>query len=99
MPLPVGFKVNGLKVTTSRLPVPPRIQKALIFLDSLPMAELLTSAELSEQLGRDIHNGQVNSSRILLDYREKVDNKLFWGSRKSIAQLRKQLAETEEPHD
>lgn len=99
MPLPVGFKVNGSKVTSSKIPVPPHVQKIMNLLDKLPMAELLTSAELSERLGADVHGGRANSCLALRPYREKVDNKAFWGSPKSIAQLRKQLAETEETHD
>lgn len=100
MPLPVGFKVNGSKITKeSRIPVPPLTRKIMELLDTLPLTELLTSAELSERLGRNIHGGCSNSHLALIDYREKVDNKMFWGSRKSIASLRKQLASPEDSHD
>ena len=96
MPLPAGFKVNGAKIGTgSQMPVPPRVKKIMRFLDKLPTSELLTSIEISIQLGCGV-TGSFTNHPVLIDYREKVDNKLFWGNRKSIAQLRKQLAEPEE---
>lgn len=98
MPLPVGFKVNGAKTDASRIPVPPRVRKITALLNTLPSDELLTSAEISIRLALGISGSFVNHPA-LADYREKVDNKLFWGSRKSIVQLRKQLAEPEESQD
>lgn len=96
MPLPAGFKVNGLKVTSeNRTPVPPRVQKIMALLETVPKTELLTSAELCERLGMGIGGSFINHPA-LIGYKEKVDNKLFWGSRASIAQLRKQLVEPEE---
>jgi len=100
MPLPVGFKVNGSKITKeSRIPVPPQVQKMINILDALASDELITSLEFSERLNRNLHGGSNNTHPALRDYREKVDNKMFWGSRKSIASLRKQLAISEETHD
>lgn len=98
MPLPAGFKVNGVKAEHRGVPIPPRVQKIIALLNKLPTGDLLTSAELAEQLGYGnvgsviVHPGNA-------DYREKVDRKLFWGSRKSIAKLRKQLAEPEGAND
>ena len=99
MPLPTGFKVNGAKVKNiGRIPIPPRVQKIMGLLDKLPSGELVTSLELTERLAIS-GGGAAFCASILLDYREKVDNKLFWGSRKSVAQLRKQLVTPEETHD
>jgi hypothetical protein len=99
MPLPAGFKVNGSKVEkNSRASVPPRVKKIVALLDKLPSGDLLTTLELADRLGLYCNGGAAQSA-ILLEYREKVDNKLFWGSRKSILQLRKQLAEPEENND
>jgi hypothetical protein len=93
MPLPAGFKVNGSKVNTSR--VPPRATKIIALVEKLPFGELLTTRELTGRMDMsDIDNHQS-----LQDYQELVDHRLFWGSRESIAQLRKQLAEPEESHD
>ena len=95
MPLPAGFKVNGVK-TTSRIPLPPRVQKIITVLDALPLTELKTTTDVSELIGVNINGGGANCHPGLRDYREKVDNKMFWGSRASIAQLRKSLSEGEE---
>lgn len=94
MPLPAGFKLNGVKLDVTRIPVPPRVRKIIDILDALPANELLTTMEVSVRLGLSLA-GNFTNQPVLVDYREKVDNKLFWGSRKSIAQLRKQLAEPE----
>ena len=99
MPLPAGFKVNGSKVSNgNHSPISPRAKKMMAFLDRLPASELLTTSEITTQLGLS-NSGSVTSASGTADYREKVDGKLFWGSRKSIAQLRKQLAEPEESDD
>lgn len=96
MPLPVGFKVNGSKVgSANRVLVTPRMKKIMTFLDRFPTTELITTEELAGRLGLS-SSGSVTAGRGLVDYREKVDGKLFWGSQKSIAQLRKKLAEPEE---
>lgn len=94
MPLPAGFKVNGTKVDSRGL-VPPRAKKIMALLDKLPFGELLTSIELSQRTALSVGGAWV-SIPALTSYRERVDNKFFWGNRKSIAQLRKQLAEPEE---
>ena len=94
MPLPVGFKVNGLKITSHGL-LPPRVKKIIALLDQQPFGELMTSMEVLQRTEQSVGASCV-SHPALADYREKVDNKLFWGSKKSIAQLRKQLAEPEE---
>lgn len=94
MPLPPGFKVNGSKGTTIETPIPPRARKIIELLDALPFTELLTTMEVSARLGLSLSGSYMNHPT-LGDYREKVDNKLFWGTRKSIAELRKQLTEPE----
>ena len=92
MPLPAGFKINGSKVSnTHRIPVPPRVKKIMALLDKVPANELLTTGELSGRIGLILSGGAVQFPA-LSDYREKIDNKLFWGNRKSIAKLRKQLS-------
>lgn len=98
MPLPAGFKVNGSKLDANRIPISPRVRKIIDILNSLPANELLTTMEVSARLGMSL-SGNYTNQPVLVDYREKVDNKLFWGNRKSIAQLRKQLAEPEETHE
>jgi hypothetical protein len=94
MPLPAGFKVNGSATPVDGLLVPPRVKKILAILDKLPFQEVITTLEVSLRLGRST-SGNFMGHPALEAYREKVDNKLFWGSRKSIAQLRKQLATPE----
>jgi hypothetical protein len=91
MPLPAGFKVNGSKTDGKGVLVPPRVQKMMAFLSTLPANELMTSMEFASQAGYST-SGSFVTHPALKEYREKVDGKLFWGSRKSIAQLRKQLA-------
>lgn len=99
MPLPVGFKVNGLKVTKkSRIPVSPQVQKMMSSLDALPLNELLTTLDFAERLGWDV-GGRNTKHPALRLYCEKVDNRMFWGNRKSIASLRRQLDISGEPHD
>ena len=98
MLLPVGFKLNGAASEKSwRLP--PRGQKMVAILDSLPKSELLTTGELSNQIGGNITAGGLSYHPQLQDYREKVDGKLLWGNRQTIADLRHQLAALEETHD
>ena len=99
MPLPAGFKVSGTTTgkSTSGL-VPPRAQKIIAMVEKLPFAELLTSREVAERVALSI-GGAWSSHPALADYSEKVDGKLFWGSRKSIAYLRAQLAEPEETNE
>lgn len=95
MPLPSGFKVNGTGVKSGKgLPPTPRELQAIAILDKLPLNELLTGMELSHRMGSNI--GNISNMPSLEHNRQKVDNKLFWGSRKGIALLRKKLIETEE---
>lgn len=95
MPLPAGFKVNGSKVRTeNHVTIPPRQQKIIDLLTNLPPNELLTTLEMSTRL-RTAVNGNLNHPA-LSPFRAKVDNKLFWGNRKSIAQLQAQLNHSEE---
>ena len=94
MPLPAGFKVNGFKAPAPGVPISPRVRKIIEILDALPFNELLTTMEVSTRLGLSL-SGNYTNFPALADYREKVDNKLFWGNRKSIAELRKQLSEPE----
>jgi hypothetical protein len=97
MPLPAGFKVNGTDVTsTKHSPIPPCVRKIQGLLDKLPADELLTSAELADRLGMSM-GGYGLQHATLADYREKVDGKLFWGSRTSIAVLREKLEESYVP--
>ena len=100
MPLPAGFKVNGVKTTVpSRVPLSPRAQKVAAILDALPFTELKTTMQVSELAMSDLNTGGISTHPGLRDYREKVDNKMFWGNRKTIAQLRQQLAKiAEEPN-
>jgi hypothetical protein len=97
MPLPSGFKVNGLKSTSSSgIPIPPKVQHVQDSLDALPANELLTTLEVCERAGIG-YGGSTLNHPILRNYKEKIDNKLFWGSHASIARLRKKLSE--ETHD
>ena len=93
MRIPVGFKVNGLKVPKTS----PRVQRVIKVLDALPSDELLTTVNLAEIVAFPMSGG-ITQESALREYHEKVDSKLFWGSRKGIAQLRKQLDESEETH-
>ena len=93
MPLPTGFKVNGTK--SGVMLVPPRVLKIIALLEKQPFGELMTSIEVGQRTFLSV-GGAWASHPALFSHREKVDNKYFWGSRKSIAQLRKQLAKPEE---
>lgn len=91
MPLPSGFKVNGLKVQKAgNMVVPPHAQKLIAFLDTLPFSELLSTRDLSIQVGFMIV-GTLPRHPALDSYHEKVDSKLLWGSKKSIQKLRSAL--------
>ncbi len=96
MPLPSGFKVNGSKTTHSGIPIPPKVRHMQEVLDALPSDELLTTIEMCAQTGSSMGGSHLQHPA-LQNFREKIDNKLFWGSRKSIARLRKKLSE--ETHD
>lgn len=96
MPLPAGFRVNG--VGSGAALIPPRVKKIIAILDRQPFGELMTSMELMSRAGLSV-GSSCCSHPGLADYRTKVDTKYFWGSRKSIAQLRKQLAAPEETHE
>jgi hypothetical protein len=96
MPLPKGFKVNGVRTAGDGIPLPPMAQKIVAVLDKLPASELLTTAELAARVSSSL-TGSTFTHPGLQDYRQQVDRNMFWGSRKSIAKLRKQLNETEEP--
>ena len=98
MPLPAGFKVNGSKKSESTSPVPPRVQKLIKYLDKIPLNDLFTTMDLALRTGSGI-SGSFTNHPALAPYREIVDAKLFWGSPKSIAKLRAQLAEPEETSD
>lgn len=97
MPLPAGFKVNGTKCETTVL-APPRVKKIMMMLDQLPSDELLTSMEVGIRAGQTIGGSWANHPA-LSEYREKIDNRFFWGSLKGIKKLRQQLAEPEESND
>lgn len=95
MPLPAGFKVNGVQTKSAELSLPPRVKKIIALLESMPANELLLSVEVSIKTGLSF-GGAWTSHPALLDYREKVDGKLLWGNKKTIVRLRQQLAEPEE---
>ena len=93
MPIPAGFKINGtIRENAAGTPVPPRVHKIITILDGLDENELVTTIELSALAGVGDASGRWPQHAGLSQYREKVDNKLFWGSRVSIAHLREQLA-------
>lgn len=94
MPLPAGFKVNGLS-SFSSIPVPPQVHRIMAMLDKLPENEVLTTREMAQRVGTANSNASFQHP-VLMDYKQRVDNKMFWGSRASIAQLRKSLSEGEE---
>ncbi len=90
MPLPAGFKVTGSHSSGGLLP--PRVKKIIGLLDKQPLGELMTSIEVLQRTGQS-YGASCVSHPALAAYREKVDNKLFWGSTKTILKLRQQLAE------
>ena len=98
MPLPAGFKVNGTAVDVRPVPVTPRVQKIIDMLKALPKDELLTTLEITIRLGLSM-NGNFTNHPALNPFKEKVDNKLFWGNQTSIAKLRKQLSEPEDTNE
>ena len=86
--LPAGFKVNGVTVGT----IPPQVERIAAFLNKVPFGELLSSVELAARL-RCSRNGDTFSHSALLEYKERIGSKLFWGSRKTIADLLAKLTE------
>jgi hypothetical protein len=86
--LPAGFKVNG-QVAGG---IPPQVEKIVRLLGGFPSGELVTSTELSARL-HIAKCGTTLGPPALTEYREKVDNKVYWGSQTTISDLRKQLAE------
>ncbi len=90
MPLPAGFKVTGSHSSGGLLP--PRVKKIIGLLDKQPLGELMTSVEVLQRTGQS-HGASCVSHPALAAYREKVDGKFFWGSKKTIAKLRQQLTE------
>jgi hypothetical protein len=62
------------------------------YLAKLPFGELLSSIELAARL-RCSRTGDSFSHPALSEYKEKVSNKLFWGSRQTIIDLRNKLSE------
>ena|ERR1700733_13437287 len=96
MPLPAGFKVGGVS-DHSKVQLPPKVKQVIELLDKLPKAELIISQELYIRIGST--SGSTYGHFGLADYRQKVDNKLYWGSKKSIAQLREQLSQPEDSDD
>lgn len=93
MPIPAGFKINGaISANNPGPPMPPRVQKVIAVLAGLAKNELVTTIELAALAGVGEASGRWPQHPGLAPYREKVDNKLFWGSRVSIAHLREQLA-------
>jgi hypothetical protein len=98
MPLPAGFKVNGSKTSGKDVPVPPRVLKIIAVMEKLSFGELLTSIETMQRAKQSVGSACCSHPG-LADYREKVDNRLFWGNRKSIARLREQLAVPEETNE
>ncbi len=96
MPLPAGFKVHGN--IAGNVLIPPRVKKIMAILDKFPANELLTSQEVGIRASLSV-GGSWSNHPALVNYREKVDNKFFWGSPKSITKLRTQLAEPEETNE
>lgn len=92
MALPAGFTVNG-RAEKAVLRIPAQLQRLMTFLDSTPENDLFTTLEVAERLGISAGGNKWQSSAIA-DYREKVDGKIFWGSKASIAQLRRKLEES-----
>ena len=87
--------MNGSAVPKSSIRIPPQIQRTMTILESLPNNHLITSGELAERLGVVGLTGAFSSVSVLLNYREKIGTKNFWGSPKTITNLRKQLLEPE----
>ena len=51
MPLPAGFKMNGMPSKSAKLSVPPRVKKIIALLEAMPDNELLLSAEVGIKTG------------------------------------------------
>jgi len=71
--------------------IPPRTKRIMEFLDALPYKELLTSRELVNRMG--LPSYAISDSGILMqDYREKVGMFFVYGSKKTIAELRRRMS-------
>lgn len=89
MALPAGITVNGVKsANSSGMPVPPKVHRIIALLDRHPSGDVLTTLEMSNQLGMSA-SGNCFNHPALENYREKVDSKLYWGNPQTIAELRK----------
>lgn len=90
--IPAGFKVNGSVPRAVR--IPPLVLKLIQILDALPPKELISTYNLAA-FGK-CSSGHWVSDPTLSEYKAKVDGKLFWGNKKTIVELKKQLGEISE---
>lgn len=85
--------MNGV-ATQDSLPLPPRIKRVIEVLDKMPFKEVLPTRQLLP-LAKTSGNNFADYSA-LDSYRVKIDGRMFWGSTKTIAELKKQLGEPNE---
>lgn len=87
---PVCLKLNG-KAFAIR-PAPPRIERIMAELDALPPDELFTTPEILKRLRTNLDALNSHAAQALADYRQICHgHQRYWGSRKAIAELRRQL--------
>jgi len=89
--LPKGFTIReGVKLSG---PLPQFVGRMIEHLEKLPRQELLLTAQLAESM--NVSRGSIQgwaSHSALLPYRFCIEGKkILWGSKKTIAALKKQL--------
>jgi hypothetical protein len=92
------FTVNG----TAPLRAKSNVQVVLETLEKLSFKELVTTAELAKltQLSQDCRVFRKHSTPFLLtDLRAEIEDTVYWGSTKTIKELKKQYSQLFEPRE
>jgi hypothetical protein len=92
------FTVNGI----APLQTKSKVQIVLETLEKLPFKELVTTAELAKITGLtpDCRCFRKNSVPFLLtELRAEIDDTVYWGSLKTIKELKKQYSQLFQPRE
>ena len=86
----ITLKVGGKALELN--PAPPSVLRLARFLDGQPPDALFTSPELAVKAEWALNSivKYSNNQPELVDYRQTFRHKMYWGSRKAIAELRRQ---------
>lgn len=91
MSLPSGFTFRGGFAPTN---VPLLCRKIAAFLDKLPFKEIIDTRQLAAAMDVQLNGVQhVSAEPYLVEYRHALTgNRVAWGSKRTIKELKKQLA-------